>query len=152
MTVNDYNSDSYSRKRLYSIWKNMKSRCYCRSKGKGFERYGGRGIGVCDEWKESFKAFESWSLLNGYDDHLELDRIGVDDSYSPETCRYVSHKLNNRTRRNCVMVFYKGEKKCIAAWAEQLNINYNTLRSRFRLGWSVERAFEEEVRNNEKKI
>ena len=44
MTVNDYNSDSYSRKRLYSIWKNMKSRCYCRSKGKGFagtiKRYG----------------------------------------------------------------------------------------------------------------
>lgn len=60
--------------RLYSIWKNMKSRCYCHNK-PDYHRYGGRGIEVCKEWKEDYSAFRKWALANGYDENLSIDRI-----------------------------------------------------------------------------
>lgn len=84
--------------RLYKIWGGIKTRCLnpnCTT----YNYYGGRGIVMCDEWKNNFQAFYDWAMLNGYQDNLELDRIDNDKNYSPDNCRWVTHKENCNNRR-----------------------------------------------------
>ena len=69
----------------------------------GYKYYGGRGIIICEEWKESFLNFESWASNNGYSNTLTLDKINNDKNYSPSNCRWVSMKeqsLNKKMYKN----------------------------------------------------
>ena len=86
--------------RLYRIWKGMRSRCL-NPNATSFENYGGRGITVCEEWRQSFEAFQQWSLGNGYADELTIDRINNDGGYEPGNCRWAtwSVQLKNRRKR-----------------------------------------------------
>jgi hypothetical protein len=88
--------------RLYSIWKNMKSRCF-NPKAKQFKDYGGRGISVCEEWSKCFLTFRKWALSNGYADNLEIDRRDNEGSYSPNNCWWVTHQFNSSHKRNSVV-------------------------------------------------
>lgn len=88
-----------SKTRLYSIWRGMKKRCYT-PKAVGYDRYGGRGLGVCSEWKDSFEKFRDWSLANGYEEHLTLDRKDNDKGYSPDNCRWVTWIVQENNKRN----------------------------------------------------
>ena len=87
-----------SQRRLYSIWNNMKGRCY-RASAQGFRNYGGRGITVCDDWRNSFASFAEWSLANGYADELSLDRINPNGNYCAENCRWVTMECQKKNRR-----------------------------------------------------
>lgn len=126
--------------RLYTIWCDMKARCYY-SKDRNFKNYGGRGITVCDEWKNNFQAFYDWSINNGYQDTLSINRINTDGNYEPSNCNWVTREeQDNNTRRNH-FVTYSGKTKTIAQWAKEYNIKYATLHNRIvRLHWSIEKA------------
>lgn len=79
--------------RLVRIWHNMKQRCYNKN-AKGYQWYGGKGVKICEEWMQSFKAFQDWAVANGYADNLTIDRIDSDKDYCPENCRWITHSEN----------------------------------------------------------
>lgn len=90
--------------RLYSVWIDMKKRCY-NPKYKQYKDYGGRGIKVCDEWLHDFSAFKEFALANGYDSTAKfgectIDRINVNENYCPQNCRFVDMKTQNNNKRS----------------------------------------------------
>lgn len=125
--------------RLYTIWGNMKKRCSSPN-DPAFKYYGGREITVCVEWEKSFVAFRDWALSNGYADNLTIDRIDVNGNYCPENCRWadVQTQMNN-TRRNHTITF-NGETHTLSEWSRLSGINYMSLKTRLRRGWTIERA------------
>jgi len=83
---------------LYSRWRLIVRRC-CDPSHKNYQRYGARGINVCDEWKE-FERFYEWAIFNGYKTGLQIDRINNEQGYGPENCHWTTSRANNRNRRN----------------------------------------------------
>ena len=117
--------------RIYRIWLLMKNRCL-NSKYYLFKNYGGRGITVCNEWKNDFVKFYDWSMNNGYNDTLTIDRIDVNGNYEPSNCRWATKLQQQRNTTRLRKITYKNETHCISEWAEILGLEYNTLYHRFR--------------------
>lgn len=126
--------------RLYRIWCNMKTRCYCKTDFH-YPRYGARGIVVCTEWKNDFQAFYDWSMSNGYSDDLTIDRIDVNGNYEPQNCRWADNFTQaNNTRRNRYYT-YNNETHTLTEWSRIVGIKREILKDRiFKLGWSFEDA------------
>jgi hypothetical protein len=123
---------------LYMVWDAFKRRCRDPNHA-AYKNYGGRGIYVCDEWKEDFLVFYEWARANGYKEGLSIDRIDNNGPYSPENCRWATDKEQNRNSRNIKLYTYKGEDKCIAEWAEEYNMRPDTLHHRLQK-MSIEEA------------
>ena len=95
--------------RLYGLWQSIKRRCYS-EKCKDYTDYGGRGIKMCDEWKNDFKAFHDWAIANGYKEEktdkginiLTIDRIDVNGNYEPSNCRFVTNEVQAKNKRNTI--------------------------------------------------
>lgn len=125
--------------KLWGHWSAMRRRCNTASTGN-YALYGGRGIKVCDEWKD-YLAFREWALANGYDDSLTLDRIDANGDYCPENCRWVTLKEQARNRRNTIYVEFHGERVPLSQLSEEYNVDPDLVYSRVvALGWDVERA------------
>ena len=146
VTLERFSTHRQSESRLYETWSGMKKRCY-NPNSKSFSAYGGRGIEVCDEWKDDFQSFYDWAISNGYSDDLTIDRIDVYGNYSPENCRWVDKLTQaNNCRTNHYLTF-NGKTQSIAEWARELGVSDSLIRQRIvTLGWSVERALTEPSR------
>lgn len=129
---------------LYSRYYCMKDRCY-NAKAVNFQRYGGRGIKVSDEWFRSYSSFKWWSIQNGCDPSLQLDRINNNQGYSSENCRWVTPQENSNNRRGNRRIPFDGKTKTLAQWSRSLSLNYKTLHNRLSLGWTVSRTFTTQV-------
>lgn len=95
--------------RLYRIYYGMLSRCY-NQKDYHYPDWGGRGIKVCAQWKNSFQSFENWAISNGYADNLSIDRINNDGDYCPENCRWATAKVQANNRRSTQKTDLGGNK------------------------------------------
>lgn len=131
--------------KLYGVWCGIKRRCYCKT-GPKYIRYGGRGITVCDEWRDDFMAFYNWAMANGYKEGLTIDRINNDGNYEPNNCRWVTAKEQANNRSTNIFIKHEGERKTIASISQQLRINSCTLRKRFAKFGLNEKIFEKDLR------
>lgn len=123
----------------YHIWESIKQRC-CNKNSKPYKDYGGRGIFVCDEWKNNPKAFCEWAKTHGYKKGLEIDRINNNMGYSPDNCRFVDRKIQSLNKRSNIFITYNGITDNICSWAKRLGVNYQLLHYRLKRGWSVEKT------------
>ena len=91
----------WARHPLYKRWVSMRYRCHDEN-AHNYKWYGGRGIVVCDEWRNDFLAFRDWALATGFEPGMEIDRIDNDGPYSPENCQWTT-KLDNLARRGAYL-------------------------------------------------
>ena len=118
----------------------MIGRCYIKS-FKGYGNYGGRGITVCEEWRNSFEAFYDWAMSNGYADNLTIDRKDNNGNYCSENCRWITNKEQQNNKRNNRLITYKGKTQTMQQWADELGIDSRMIYNRIEcLHWSVEKA------------
>lgn len=110
---------------LYKTYYNIRTRCY-NDKSNRTAHYKKRGIYMCDEWLNNYKAFETWALANGYKEGLTIDRIHVNQGYSPDNCRWVDdyEQANNKT--NNIMFTVAQYKTSLRHLCECFGINYKS--------------------------
>ena len=118
-----------SRHPLTPIYSAMIQRC-TNPENDRYRDYGGRGITICEEWRNNNTLFFKWALNNGWKQGLEIDREDNEKGYSPENCRIVTEKVQQRNKRNNRMITYKGETKSLAEWCELLKLSYSAMLTR----------------------
>lgn len=133
-----------SETREWRIWSTMRRRC-TNPMDTSFQRYGARGITVCERWRESFSNFFADMGPRPTTKH-SIDRIDNDGPYAPENCRWATPTEQARNRRDNVRVTFDGREMTMAEWASAQGINRGTLRDRLRDGWSVEDALTKPAR------
>lgn len=136
-----------SKTKLYGRWCGIKQRCYDPDVST-YKHYGGRGIRMCDSWKDDFKNFydDVSSLPHFNEPGYSLDRIDNNGYYELSNVRWAdrSTQMNNtEINRNLT---YNGETLTVAEWARIINVPYNTLFSRLKRGWTVEKALTAPIR------
>ena len=131
--VSKHHSHKQSRTPIYETWQGMKKRCF-NPNCKCYSRYGGRGITVCDEWRNNFQAFYDYvSKLEHFgEEGYTLDRIDNDGDYAPCNVRWADAKRQCRNRRSNVVVDYHGESMTVMEAAEHSGINYGCLTRRIK--------------------
>lgn len=133
-------------RKLRNAWYGMMRRCYTNDR-KDYHHYREAGVSICDEWLNSFDSFAMWSLKNGVELDLSLDRIDNDKGYSPENCRWTTHLVQSNNSSSVHTLTYLGEEKTIREWADSLGMRQETLYARiFQSGWSVEKALTTPIR------
>lgn len=117
---------------IYDVWVSFRQRC-CNPQNPAYQRYGARGVKVCDEWN-SFEAFFEWSLKNGYRKGLSLDRIDNNGNYAPNNCRWADFETQaNNTSRN-IKTKVSGELLTLAQISKKYSLPYKRIASRFYRG------------------
>ena len=116
--------------RIYRIWQAMKNRCFDIN-DKRYARYGGRGITVCDEWKNNFLMFYQWAIANGYNENLTIDRINNNGNYCPENCRWATAKEQANNRSSNVIYKIGNVTKQLSEWCELFGLNCKSILARF---------------------
>jgi hypothetical protein len=110
--------------RLYKIYRGMLNRCYLPTI-EAYANYGGRGITVCDAWRNSYEAFRDWALANGYADDLTIDRKEVDGHYEPSNCQWIPKGIQQRNKRAMGTTGYVGVSHCkqTGRWIAMIKVN-----------------------------
>ena len=131
-----------SRTKLYRKWRGILGRCYDKN-SKQYKRYGGRGIGVCDEWRYSFEAFSNWAYANGYDpnkngNYWSIDRIDNNKGYSPDNCRFATAKEQQRNREITTLYEFQGKEYTASEFADIFGIEKSSVYRKLKKGQTLE--------------
>lgn len=124
--------------RTWRIWRAMKSRCYNQNVPQ-YHNYGGRGIKVCDQWKEDFSSF--YSYFGDIPEGMSIDRINNDDDYTPENTRLATAKQQCRNKSNNRKI----NGVCISEISKSLGGGNSLVAKRLARGWDVQRAITEKT-------
>jgi hypothetical protein len=124
---------------LYRRWADMKKRCYNPNVDR-YNQYGALGIKVCDEWKNSFQSFLDWSLKNGYEKELSLERKNVNGDYEPSNCIYISLREQHFNKKNTRYVLYENKKIALSKllYDNNLSDKLSSIHSRLNRGQKIE--------------
>ena len=119
---------------IYNTWQNIKSRCSNKNRSD-FERYGGRGIYVCDRWQNSFINF--YNDMGNKPEGLTIERVDNNGPYSPDNCIWANRTAQNNNKRNNHIITIGGETKNLNQWIMFYGIATPTFKNRVKRGWSV---------------
>lgn len=129
-----------SRTRLYACWMHMRTRCYTTNVEK-YPSYGGRGITICEAWKNNYPAFAKWARANGYKDNLTIDRIDNNGNYTPSNCRFIPMEKQSLNTRRTLYITAWGETKSSHEWLKDFRCEIRTRQAmvnRIRMGFTGE--------------
>lgn len=124
--------------RLHAIWRGILKRCNPAAKNPN-PKYAGRGITVCDEWRD-YVTFRAWAQANGYTDLLSIERRDNDGPYCPSNCLWIPMARQAANRRNNHPITHDGRTMCVEDWAREVGIGSSSILYRLRVGWDVARA------------
>jgi hypothetical protein len=124
-----------SRTPLYYVWKSMKNRCD-NPTVRVFPNYGGRGIQVCDRWRDSFVNFLADMGERPSPQHW-IERIDNNGHYAPDNCRWATPTEQGRNRRDNRTLSHDGETRTLTDWARHVGLRRETIANRLRWGWDV---------------
>lgn len=138
--------------RTFTIWNGIKARCL-NPKDVNYKNYGGRGIGICDEWK-IFENFHNWALISGYNDSLTIDRIDNNGNYEPSNCRWIDRKQNLLNQRRYIIFDINGKKLPLSTFAREMNISRHILSKYYKKHGKMktEKVINECMNNNKGQI
>lgn len=143
-TVNIKHGLSHSK--TYKIWKSIKYRCL-NKKCEFYRIYGGRGITICDRWKNSFENF--YADMGECPSGFSIERMNNGGNYEPSNCKWASNFEQGRNKRTNTYIEFNGERKIIADWSLSTGISNAVIYSRIRNNWDVKDALTVKVdRNN----
>jgi hypothetical protein len=138
----NFTAHGMSSTKLHRVLRSIRMRCL-NPNDRGYKHYGGRGISICDEWKNESASFFAWAHANGYREGLTIDRIDNDGDYSPENCRFVDRFVQMNNRRDNRRHTYKGISYTLAQLGRLSGLCAETVGNRIDVqGMSVEQAVE----------
>lgn len=132
---------------LYKKWQGMLRRCRD-TKYNEFDRYGGRGITVCDEWK-TFEPFRDWAVENGFSEGLSLERKDIDGNYCPENCEWIPLSKQSWNTSQTIWVELDGEKMPLMRACEIYKMPRRMVYWRIRNGWNIKDALTTPKKKNQ---
>lgn len=124
----------------YKSWVSAKQRCY-NPNNHNYSQYGGRGIKMCDRWKESFVLFLEDMGERTSKEHT-LDRINVNGDYEPSNCRWATRRTQSNNRRDNVFLDINGERLTVSEFSVKYNINRSNVDYELRNGLSADEIIE----------
>lgn len=137
MRINANTTHNLTNHPLYSKWTGMIGRCK-NPNGDFYKDYGGRGIKVSAEWRNNFKAFYDWSIANGWEKGLSIERNDVNGDYSPQNCSWILLKDQSLNTRRNIRITYNGVTMAASRWADELGIIRSTFYNCLREGKTMD--------------
>lgn len=135
-TISANTTHGKSKDGAYSSWNCMMQRCYHKEHDQ-YQRYGGRGIVVCTRWHDfELFFFDMGSRPKG----MTIDRNDSNGHYEPSNCKWSTKKEQANNRKSSRLIEFNGKSMNTRDWGKELGIPWQTIYSRLRYGWSVERT------------
>lgn len=119
----------------FNCWNSMIQRCH-NPLNSSYDRYGGRGVVVCDRWKLFINFLRDMGIRP---DGLTLGRINNDGNYEPSNCRWETRSQQARNRRSSHFIEHNGQRKTIAEWSEITGLSQKAIQQRASAGWASDK-------------
>lgn len=119
------------------IWRTMIARCH-NPRSKDYRNYGGRGIRVCPEWRQSFATF--FADMGERPAGMQIDRRDNDGPYAPDNCRWATVAVNAQNRRTTCWLTLDGVTLHLRGWAQRTGLSHQVIRHRLNAGWPLRQA------------
>ena len=136
-----------SNSKEYASWNNLVARC-TNVNHRAYSLYGGRGIFVCDEWKNKELGFICFlNDMGKSPEGFSIERINNEKGYSKENCIWANKATQAKNRRTTIFIEHNGKNLCIAEWSKLLGFSKNVISERLKRGWSIKDCLEKPLVN-----